>query len=213
MHELRIRRRRSSMLAGRLLAALALLGTGNGPVAAAPLVDYPTAAETVVVRYTERVGGIANPGGPSVTIYGDGRTLVHYPTWAKRAGTYALRLTRAEMDELVRTLVAAGVATFDAAATADTKRAVETARASQAQARGVLHEERRVLDASTTTIELSLGDAAAGARSPLRHHAVSWYGLAWDARAYPEVPALAELAGAEKRLRTFLTHPDLARVE
>jgi hypothetical protein len=137
-----------------------------------------------------------------VTIYGDGRALVHYPRYMKRAGDYMVRLAQPELDGLLRSLVDRGVAGFDEAAARRGKRDAEAARRTS-QATGGGQTVTVAADTSTTVIELRLEGV---------QRRIAWQGLREDARRYPEITSIQDLAAAEGELRALMERPDLEKL-
>jgi hypothetical protein len=161
-------------------------------------VAYPHEPTTVVVSLVEVLGEIGEAdAGPSLEIYGDGRTAVHYPVYMKRAGNYTGRLSRAELDTLVQSLVDGGIPAFDAGAVRSAKRAAAARRAAGA----TLSVSS---DPSVVTITLRTG--AGESR-------VAWVGLRADAREHPDIEAIRNLAAAHGRLQAVMERPDLTRVD
>ena len=164
-----------------MIAGIAGLGAANaGPV------EYARDASRVVVTMREVIGEIAEPDrGPSLTVYGDGRAVAHYPAYMTRPGDHSIRLSAAELDALVGSLARGGVLDFDAALAAEGKRRADTARRAA-------HEVITVSsDAVLTIFEVH---TTAGLRR------AAWNGLADDARRYPGVSSLQNLAAARQDL-------------
>ena len=200
------------------LASLALLSgvvsfemgasaqTNAGPPAPSPaVVEYSRDPSTVLVHFLERIVALEDEDpGPSLDVYGDGRVAVHYPRYMKRAGDYTLQLGPEELGGLMRSLASRRIIEFD-------EGTVRQRKAEAAQSRAELFE---VFDATTTEIELRLERyrPAPGARE-LRnvHKRLAWNGLRADARRYPEVAELAQLAAAHQELRALMERPDLVR--
>lgn len=171
--------------------------------------DTSSAADSsVVLRYQSRV--LRGPdAGPSVTVHDDGRVRVHRPAYFVDAGEYELRLPARELENLVAELLALGLADVDTAAI----RSEQTNRArARLASRGSI--ETRV-GAATSLFELRLAVASDRSDGALRRveRRLLWRGLAHDARSFPEIEALANLAAAEERLREFFADPRLAPVE
>ena len=165
-------------------------------------IESPSDPATVVVRYTERIGEIGNTDLPTLTVYADGRAVVHWPEYTKRRGDYELRLTAAEMDDLLALVVSKGALTFDADATTAAKRAAETQRAGAGGSNVVASDD------TSTVIEINVDRAvsgAAGARSVARvSKTISWRGARTDARLHPEITAITDLAALEDGLRALM---------
>jgi hypothetical protein len=178
----------------------------------AAIVEYARDPGTVVIQFTEKLGEIALPeGGPSLRVYGDGRALVHYPRYMKRAGDYRVQLSQEEMARLMRLLVDRKVLEFD-------PKAARRARQNAAAARRAAGEPAfYVSDASTTTLEVRLDRyKPPGLGRPVArdvHKKISWYGLQPDVKQYPEIETIRNLHAAQRELRAILKRPDLVKVE
>lgn len=190
---------------------------GAAPAAAAePVVEYARDAQTVVLRYTEILGEIGEKDrGPVLTIYGDGRVLVHQPAYMTRAGDYALRLRRGELDRLMRSLAGKGLIDFDETAARAAKRARLIAARQAAQRAPGTATVSYVADDSTTVIEMQLARyVPAGGRAVTGvHKRIAWDAVRWDAAHHPDITALQGLAAAEQELRALRERPDLTRVQ
>ncbi len=219
---MRLRMSRSWRRAARLVALAVFVLWGAVAVAKplpgnAPIVDPPPRPDAVVVVYRELHGEIGGgERGPTLTIYGDGRTVTRWPIFMKRAGEYERRLAPGELDQLLRSLATKGVLDFDA----PTVRTAARASATSARARALTTRQPIALfeatDASTTVIEVTVDryvPTTAGAREVRNlEKRVAWTGLRGDAAAHPDVPALANLAAAEQELRALREHPGFTRV-
>ncbi len=73
---------------------------------------HSTKASEVLLRY-EEVLPVGGTSGPSLTVYGDGRAVVHNPVFMKSRGTYEIRLTPTELKDLIDGVVVDGVVDFD----------------------------------------------------------------------------------------------------
>jgi hypothetical protein len=181
-------------------------GGGGGDPAASRRFEYSRDASTVVIGFAEVVDAIkdADPG-PSLSVYGDGRVAVHFPTYMLRAGDYTLRLAPAEMNALVHSMVSRGIAEFEEPAVRRRKADIE------AQA-DVLIE---TFDAVMTQIELRLeryrppGNAGPG--QPI-HKRVAWSALRADAKRHPQITEIQDLAAAHRELWSLMERPDLVKV-
>ncbi len=177
----------------------------NAAVASPAVVEYSRDPSMVLVHFRERLVALEDEDpGPSLTVYGDGRVAVHYPRYMKRAGEYTLQLDPEELGGLMRSLASRRLVEFD-------EPAVRQRKAEAARSRAQLFE---VFDATTTEIELNLEryQPAAGARV-LRnvHKRLAWHGLRADAKRYPELTELGDLAAAHRELQALLERPDLVR--
>ena len=93
-----------------VLSAAAIVGLAAAVVASAQTPLAFQASEnpsTVVMQLTQDVG-VEGDDTPLLRIYGDGRVLVHFPVYMRRAGDYGLRLDSTELDGLLQTFVQGG---------------------------------------------------------------------------------------------------------
>lgn len=182
---------------GVLIAALALLMGAPAPAAGDPAFGYRRAADALVVKLTETAGDMdASEGSPSIAIYGDGRVVVHRPAFMKNAGDHVFQLSASELDRLVASLVAKNLPGFDGESARAAKRAaLQTRLAARSGAEPVT--VRLVHDAPTTVIELHLTSTA---RAGGIDRTISWYGVKADAREYPDIAAIRDLAAAREEL-------------
>jgi len=184
----------------------------NDPSAFQPMFEYSKDPSTVVVSYTQILGGIGDADkGPSLKIYGDGHMVVHYPPYMKKAGEYTLELTQEEMNRLLRSLTGKKVMEFDAQAIRRSKLEADTA---TKNAQGTLYSES---DAPTTAIEIRLTrytPAGSFAQEILNvNRKISWTGLRSDAKRYPNVEAIRDLRSAEQELQALMKHQNLKKIK
>jgi hypothetical protein len=185
-------------LAGLVAGSVLLSGAhaGHAQATSAPDdVGYSSRPEVVVLRFTEQYGELA--GGPdgaeagsSLTVHGDGRTVVIHPPAHRRAGRHETTLSPAQLRDLLRALLDHGVDAFDPAA-------VRAGMARDPAAR------RRVFAASDpSTIRLTYDFLRLPAGRPPEPvvGTVRWVGLRADARQHPDVPALQRLEAMRVRL-------------
>lgn len=200
---------------------------GQGGAASYEVSSDPNA---VVLHMQEEIGALEQPGsGPSVTLYANGRTVVQYPVYMKRAGTYEITLAPAEMRVVVESLLAGRIIEFDASAVRERKRAIReaqrTARAAAPPGTATELDLSGSFDVTTTHIDMQLalyrpahaGEAGRLATAlPVQHNVVrsiSWHGLRGDARHFPEVEEIQKLAEASRLLRALMERGDLVKVE
>jgi len=175
-----------------VLAAGALVVAATG--AAAESVRFARDAGTVVASYREILGEVGETdAGPSVQVYGDGRALLHFPRYMSRAGDYSVQLSPSELDGLVSSLVDKGLVDFDATAVRSAQRQAAAAKLSVAPTVLV------IADATTSVLEIRVERGA---------KRIVWNALREDARQYPNVSALQNLAAAAQQLRGLLDRAD-----
>lgn len=192
-----------------VLACVSVVLATASARAQAVTVEYARGRNAIVASFTEVLGELRNADpGPSVTIYGDGRAVVHYPRYMKQAGDYELRLAPAEMDRMVAQ-VGQSVVEFDEQAARQGKRQEAGRRAAGGPASLTI-----VADASTSVFEVHLDRyrPAGGAEIANVRKKVAWSGLRNDASQYRSVTPLQQLAGAEEAFRALMQRPDLAKI-
>lgn len=193
-------RRRRAGLVLLLLAALATAAAAQGPV-----LDVPDDPDFLVVRY-----GLLDrhlDDSIEVKVWGDGRVEVHRPSYLRHAGDYEVRLSAAELHQLVSELARHGVLSFDATAI---REQLDRAEASRQQRKGsVVH----VTAGATVEIEVGLRRyvPVGGAAVDDFRRTVSWSGARAEARLYPEVAALHGIMAAEDTLLRLALRGDLRR--
>ncbi len=205
-----------------VLAAAAAAAFGGLPAraqsadnAAAPVVSYARGADEVVLELSREIGMLADPDPtPFVRVYGDGRVVVHYPFYMKKAGDYSLRLSEPEMQELVLSMVGLGLVEFDAGTARRAKHAAELAareRARRVGEPGLLV----VSDDETTVMVLRLERYAPAGEERATYvdlaKEISWFGLRSDVERHPGVDVLGRLYEAERQLAAFAEREDLER--
>ncbi len=140
----------------------------------------------------------------TVTVYGDGRVVVHYPPYGQRQGDYTMTLIKAELDELIASMLNKGVIEFDGQAAEAEKQAVL-----DAQGLGF-----HVSDADVTTIEVQLASynptGEPGQESFDVRRELTFSALQSDANQFPSIQSLVNLAAAERELINLTVDQDLA---
>ncbi len=172
--------------------------------------------EALLVSYRDIWAELADQDPtPLIRIFGDGRVLVHYPVYTPKAGEYELWLQPTELENLLLSLLAKGLATFEPETVESLKRSEERRRWEVALDAKELPELFMVADDSTSVFELQLtGYQPAGTASSSGevHRTISWTGLCTDAETYPEIESIQQLRAAELELRALLERDDLRRI-
>jgi hypothetical protein len=175
-----------------------------------PAVKYSETAAEPVVEYNLIHHMLAEQDPePLLRIYGDGRVLVHYPVYMKKAGDYELRLSQPELRTLLRDLSRDGVFDFDIAATRSQRQQVE------AQRRAATGRLFHVSDSTDTVIRVRLDEYQRGPGTPRvlkLERRFEWADLPQDARRFPQLAEITNANQAAKRLETLLHRGDLVRI-
>lgn len=179
--------------------------------AAAPPVQFAWNRDpsAVVVSYREVWGELAEQDPiPLIRVFGDGRVLVHHPVYSSKAGDYEVWLQPVELESLLSSLLAKGLATFEPSAVEGLKQSNEQSRLNAALAVQKPTEVFMVADDSTSVFELNLTAVSSGELK----RKVSWLGLGTDAERYPDIEPIQQLRAAEVQLRALLEHEELWKV-
>ncbi len=172
--------------------------------------------EALLVSYRDVWAELANQDPTAlIRIFGDGRVLGHNGIYTPRAGEYELWLQPAELESLLGSLLAKGLASFQPEAVEGLKWSEEQRRWEAALDAGRSPELFMVADDSTSVFELHLTDyrpAGAARASGEVQRSISWLGLRTDAERYPEIEPIQQLRAAEIELRALLERDDLRRI-
>ena len=170
--------------------------------------EYARNRVNPVIQLGYAGGMIANPDRtPFLRIYGDGTVVVHYPKYTRKAGEYEMKLTDDELNSLLSSLAKKGLMTFDAEKVKEEKRKELKRRQEEARKTGKMAVTAAIMDAATTVVEIKLdsftpADKPAGTVRNLNKK-ISWYAVEFDARQFPQVRSLVNLAAAVKELRAL----------
>ncbi len=180
-------------VAPAVLLGVCLLAAGNASAQSAQGLVYSRSPDTAVVEFTESLPELRGVGaGRVVRVFGDGRVDVERSPYLSRPGRHTGRLTPAELDDLVESLVDRGVLEY-----------APEAPPVRAPRRGdVLPEET----SDATVIELvvraaRVGPAAAPAAAVPEAKRLRLRDVAARARAHPDDTALRDVAEACAVLR------------
>ena len=117
--------------------------------------DDSAANTQPVIEFRQHVHMLADVDDRlTMTIYGDGRVLVHYPVYMKRAGDYEMQLDKDELVSLLSAMAANGVMDFDAEKTRE--RIHGKNRANHARAKAGRAELFEISDAVDSVIDIHL---------------------------------------------------------
>ena len=173
--------------------------------------DYPRDPEFVVIEFThvEDMLEDADPT-PLLRIYGDGRVLVHYPAYMKRAGDYEMRLTDANLQQLLLSLEQKNIFNLSSARVTQLKQQAAVRRFEQTK------KLTKRSDSIHSIVNIKLGTyipATTGVTQTNFAQRVSLKNLKWNTKIYPEVAELRSAADAEVELSKFLNHPELKKIK
>jgi len=163
----------------------------------APTFDYPRDPAYLVLQYTHTYDMIENQDTvPFMRVYGDGRVLIHYPVYMKRAGDYQLRLSDAELQQLLTRLDNAGILNL-------TTKAGESVQTQINAAATGLHEvsddTKTIIETHVSRISPTLNGTYAGQINTR----VVMDNVEARASMYPGIPELQAIAVAEQHLQAL----------
>ena len=137
----------------------------------------------------------------SLSIYGNGRVLVHYPVYMKKAGDYEMQLSSAELEDLLKSLSRNGIMDFDESKVKEKVDAVEKS----LQAKGLFYD---VSDAVVTNIDISLDKYQKNTASPMlnnfRKH-FRWKNIEHDAKRHKSNGALVKANDSVSQLKRLMS--------
>ena len=203
--------RNISMLIAISLITMAISAYAEKPLvtsASHPIFSYPLDSEALIISYSSTPEMLGNPDKtPRIQVFGDGRVLVHYPFYMKKAGDYEVYLNRGEIRQLL--LALSGVFDFDQKVVKQLRKAIKAAREEQ---EGVIYYRS---EDTLEQIEVRLNEyqESSVALAQKVNMKLSWKNIASDAKDYPNVTAIQRLAGARQSIRALLKRDDLLLVE
>ena len=116
----------------------------------------------------------------SLSVYGDGRVLVHYPVYMKKAGDYEMHLSNAELENLLKALSRNGIMDFEENEVREKVKAEKKA----LRAKGRFFS---ISDTVETNIDIKLVDYRKNASSAIQknfYKKFKWDNIEHDARYY-----------------------------
>ncbi len=168
-------------------------------------------SESVLLRYTEESNLMRETeGSASLHIYNDGYAAVYYPSYMRRAGKYGLYLDQSDMKRVWTLLSSKNILEFNKETVRQRLYAVD-------QAQNELPRKlSTVTDAATTILEIypnryksaTYGD---GSRDAVKK--ITWYGLKWDAKKYPDIPEIQDLILIQQKLQEIMQWSDLQKID
>lgn len=189
----------------------------DAPSGVKALIEHSEDPSVLILKFDQKIDMIAEPKPtPLLRLYGDGKVLVHFPVYMKRAGNYEMQLSKQEVKSLLSSLEQKGVMKFDAAACKTLMRQAAQARLQEAIAKGELETPIHASDDSLTVMEIHLVKyKPAGVNMATSQNVtkkISWHGLRNNAKQNPEVSELKDLAAAQKELLALTEHENLKAV-
>jgi len=154
-----------------------------------------------VIIYQQNIHMLANiDDRPALTIYGDGRVLVHYPVYMKRAGDHEMRLDEAELVDLVQSFSGNGVMDFDE------KKVNKTVRdhKKKLKSKGQYYE---ISDAVETSIDIRLDEYQKNSSLPKLkdfRKTFKWKNIEQDASRYKDNTEISKANNSVSRLKALM---------
>lgn len=183
-------------------------GESPGPATAA-VFQFSTSDSKPIIEFNEVHHILAQRDTtPRLRVYGDGRVYVHFPSYMKKAGDYDLQLSSEELNELLHILAGNGIMDFDATATRQERRQMETM---HRLATGTV---THISDATDTIVNIRLDGYQRTANSPpinAFRKQFYWRNLISDSRRFPQSASIVNAARATARLQALCNHPSLQK--
>lgn len=186
------------------------------------VIEYTKDSREVIVSFSETHGVMSGKHAKTtLKIYGDGTVDVFIPIFMKKAGSYQMKLDKAQLDQLLQDLSAKNIPEFDTVKT-QTDKNNEIAAAQLSSAQTTLYE---VHDASITTIELNFdsylklsnknsvnGQVFDSSNEILdMSKNITWKGIRSDSKKFPDIEAIQQLATTQQSLLKIVNDPQLEK--
>jgi hypothetical protein len=161
--------------------------------------SYSRDPSSVVVRYVRTPGELEASGSSTVvTVYGNGRVIVEFPSFSPRPGPHETSLSTEELDSMLADLVTAGVMELDTAALQEEPAA--TASQSGQYSIGTIRTYTADADVVQFVINLDSYTRPGGATAENVEKRIVLRGLQNLGEQHASNAAVARLAAAERRL-------------
>ena len=168
-------------------------------------------SEDLLVRYQELLNSSGQADeGTSISIYLDGYVHIVYPKYMKQAGSYGAYLNDEALQKTWNLLISSNLLVFD----------------EELVRNEILHEKKlrvestsalsSVSDTSEIHLEVypnryqSIGFGS-GDREEFKK--ITWTGLSWDAKSFPQIDMLQSLTMFQAHLLSVMTQPELKRLD
>jgi hypothetical protein len=154
-----------------------------------------------VIHYRQNVHMLAvTDDMPSVKVFGDGRVLVHYPVYMKKAGDYEMQLSDKELADLLQGMSGNGIIDFEENKVKQQMRDEKKS----ARLRGELYA---VSDAVETSIVINLDEYQKNPSSPkiknLKKH-FRWENIEHDASRYRNSKEIVRANDSVSQLKNLM---------
>jgi predicted RND superfamily exporter protein len=161
-----------------------------------------------VIHYQQNVHMLAvTDDMPSVNIFGDGRVLVHYPVYMKKAGDYEMQLSDEELVDLVQSMSSHGIIDFD-------ENKVKQAIGDEKKSARVKGELYTISDTVETSIVIQLDEYQKNQSSPkiknLKKH-FSWENIEQDASRYRNNKEIIKANDSVSRIKGLMKDQRLVK--
>lgn len=163
-----------------------------------------------VIHYQQKVQMLsAADDRLSLSVFGNGHVLVHFPVYMKKAGDYELWLSQPELVQLIQGLSSNGIFDFDHARVKGEKNSFDL----KMKAKGQLHH---VSDDLEIIVDIRLQNYQKTASSPVQPNLVkrfSWKNLQQDARYYKNNQSIQSAAKAIRTLDDLVFHQGMKKIK
>ena len=154
-----------------------------------------------VIYYLQNVEMLSRTNDKkTLSIYRNGRVIVHYPVYMKKAGDYEMQLSSVELEDLLKSLSRNGIMDFDESKVKEKVNAVEKS----LQAKGLFYD---VSDAVVTNIDISLDKYQKNTASPIlnnfRKH-FRWKNIEHDVKRHESNVALVKANDSVSQLKKLM---------
>jgi hypothetical protein len=162
-----------------------------------------------VIQYQQNIQMLSSVDDKfTLTIFGDGRVVVHYPVYMKKAGDYEMHLDMAELENLIQSFSTNGLMNFDEKKARQSVTSHEKALAAQGQF-------YTISDATETVIDITLDSYQENKRSTEVNNfnkRFKWKNLEHDARRYKNNSAIVKANSSVSQLKALMNDSRLVKV-
>ena len=180
-------------------------------VYARPVFEYPQDSTFLLISYSQKIPLITNQDPqPTLQIFGNGKVMVHFPVYMKKAGDYEMQLSQEQLHQLLRLIEERNLFQFDRRSVLLLKQDVDNRVDIKSKNLNVRSEH--VHTNIQVNLEFYSSPEKGIVQSQLKKR-ISWTNLKWEAQQYPNITALVNAAIIEEKLQQIINHPGLRKIK
>lgn len=153
---------------------------------------------------------------PRIRIYGDGKALIHYSKVYKKAGSYRLKLTNSEMQEIMQLVSDNGILNFDKQTVLRSKQEADINVSAKKKASSQPQVTSITMDQDITQIYYNVQESSSANGTTLgktsKSKKINYLGLRGDTQKYPNISAIQGLSQVDSWFKGLTNRPDLQKI-